>query len=57
MADRVPASIRIGGTISAATYAELLVVITFEGLSEEWGGAYPPHGGGAVAPNLAEPSE
>jgi len=40
MADRVPASIRIGGTISAATYAELLVVIAFEGLSEEWGGAY-----------------
>lgn len=39
MADRVPASIRIGGTVSAAVYAELLHLIAFEGLSAEWGGA------------------
>lgn len=40
MADRVPASIRIGGAISAAAFAELLHVIAFEGLSAEWGGEY-----------------
>lgn len=38
MADRVPASILIGGDISAAVFAELLHIIAFEGLSSEWGG-------------------
>lgn len=38
MADRVPASIHIGGEISAAVFAELLHIIAFEGLSPEWGG-------------------
>lgn len=38
MADRVPASIQIGGDISAAVFAELLHIIAFEGLSPEWGG-------------------
>jgi hypothetical protein len=38
MADRVPASILIGGDISAALFAELLHIIAFEGLSPEWGG-------------------
>ncbi len=38
MADRVPASIQIGGNISAAVFAELLHIIAFEGLSSEWGG-------------------
>ena len=38
MADRVPASIQIGGNISAAVFAELLHIIAFEGLSPEWGG-------------------
>ncbi len=40
MADRVPASIRIGGTVSAAAFAELLNIIAFEGLSAEWGGEH-----------------
>ena len=31
MADRVPASIQIGGNISAAVFAELLHIIAFEG--------------------------
>lgn len=38
MADRVPASIHIGGDISAAVFAELVHIIAFEGLSPEWGG-------------------
>lgn len=38
MADRVPASIHIGGEISTAVFAELLHIIAFEGLSPEWGG-------------------
>ena len=38
MADRVPASIQIGGEISAAVFTELLHIIAFEGLSPEWGG-------------------
>src|SRR3546814_16608508 len=38
MADRVPASIEIGGEISAPVFAELLHIIAFEGLSPEWGG-------------------
>lgn len=38
MADRVPASILIGGDVSAAVFAELLHIIAFEGLSPEWGG-------------------
>ncbi len=38
MADRVAASIQIGGEISAAVFAELLHIIAFEGLSPEWGG-------------------
>lgn len=38
MADRVPASIAIGGTLTAADYAELTALATAEGLSTEWGG-------------------
>lgn len=38
MANRVPASILIGGDISTAVFAELLHIIAFEGLSPEWGG-------------------
>src|SRR3546814_13421318 len=38
MADRVPASIQIGGDISAAVFAELRHISAFEGLSPEWGG-------------------
>lgn len=38
MADRVPASILIGGVMSAALYAEFVSAIAFEGLSTEWGG-------------------
>ncbi|MEI4507370.1 hypothetical protein WBQ88_17000 [Sphingopyxis sp. CCNWLW253] len=38
MADRVPASILIGGEISSAVFAELIRIIAFEGLSPEWGG-------------------
>jgi len=38
MADRVPASILIGGEMSAALFADFLSAIAFEGLSAEWGG-------------------
>lgn len=38
MADRVPASILIGGDMSAALFADFLSAIAFEGLSIEWGG-------------------
>jgi len=38
MADRVPASIELGGVIHAAAYAELVSVIQSEGLSVEWDG-------------------
>jgi hypothetical protein len=38
MADRVPASIELGGSLGAADYAELVVAIQAEGLSVEWGG-------------------
>lgn len=38
MADRVPASILIGGKMSAALFADFLSAIAFEGLSAEWGG-------------------
>lgn len=38
MADRVSASIVIGGTISALEYAELAEIIKDEGLSIEWDG-------------------
>jgi hypothetical protein len=38
MADRVTASIHIGGDISSAVFAELVHIIAFEGLSTEWGG-------------------
>ncbi|CAH1667027.1 hypothetical protein [Chelatococcus asaccharovorans] len=38
MADRVSASIEIGGNISASGYAELAEIITAEGLSVEWDG-------------------
>jgi hypothetical protein len=38
MADRVSASITLGGTISPARYAELVERIDYEGLSTEWGG-------------------
>lgn len=38
MADRVSASIEIGGNISASGYAELAEIIAAEGLSTEWDG-------------------
>lgn len=38
MADRVSASITVGGTMNPATYAELADVIASEGLSIEWDG-------------------
>ncbi|CAH0356311.1 hypothetical protein [Sphingobium sp. CECT 9361] len=38
MADRVSASIVLGGTMSAADYAELTELIALEGLSIEWDG-------------------
>jgi elongation factor P hydroxylase len=43
MADRVSASIRIGGTLSAALFAELSEIIAQEDLSTEWDGeAFAP---------------
>lgn len=43
MADRVSASIVLGGTISASEYAELADIIASEGLSTEWdGGRFDP---------------
>ena len=38
MADRVPVSIRIGGTMTAAVLAKFAGMIAFEGLGSEWGG-------------------
>ena len=38
MADRVSASIQIGGALTAATFAELASIIADEGLSTEWDG-------------------
>ena len=38
MADRVSASITLGGTVSPTAYAELADVIAAEDLSTEWGG-------------------
>lgn len=38
MADRVSASITLGGTIAQTTYAELADIIAAEGLSTEWDG-------------------
>lgn len=38
MADRVSASIELGGTLSALTYSELCETIESEGLSTEWDG-------------------
>ena len=38
MADRVSASITIGGTVTPAVYAELADTIAAEGLSTEWDG-------------------
>ena len=38
MADRVSASITIGGALSAADYAALAALIAGEGLSIEWDG-------------------
>ena len=38
MADRVSASITLGGTIAPSAYAELADVITAENLSTEWDG-------------------
>ena len=44
MADRVSASITLGGTISPAHYAELAAPIIDEGLSTEWDGEpFAPH--------------
>ena len=38
MADRVSASIEIGGTLTSTTYLELAQIIADEGLSIEWDG-------------------
>lgn len=38
MADRVSASIALGGTLTASTFAELVDIITLEGLSAKWDG-------------------
>ena len=38
MADRVSASIVLGGTISTAAFAELAILVEQEGLSTEWDG-------------------
>ncbi|PAL19382.1 hypothetical protein [Sphingopyxis sp. GW247-27LB] len=38
MADRVSASIELGGSLTAADYAELSEIIASEGLSTEWDG-------------------
>ena len=44
MADRVSASITIGGTVTPAVYVELADVIAAEDLSTEWGGErFEPH--------------
>jgi hypothetical protein len=44
MADRVSASIVIGGSLSASAYTELVELIGNEGLSTEWDGeAFQPH--------------
>lgn len=44
MADRVSASIVIGGLLSASAYSELVTLIGNEGLSTEWDGeAFEPH--------------
>ena len=44
MADRVSASITIGGTIDGDTFAELAEIIAGESLSIEWdGGPFEPH--------------
>lgn len=44
MADRVSASITIGGDMTAATYAALAAIIADDGLSIEWDGAtFEPH--------------
>lgn len=46
MADRVSASIELGGLLTAADYAELSEIIASEGLSIEWDGEAfePDHG-------------
>lgn len=38
MADRVSASIALGGTLTVSTFAELVDIINLEGLSAEWDG-------------------
>jgi len=38
MADRVSASITLGGTLTASAFAELVEIIADEGLSTEWDG-------------------
>lgn len=44
MADRVSASITIGGTITAAIYEQLGAIVADEGLSIEWDGSiFEPH--------------
>ncbi|HEX7855010.1 MAG TPA: hypothetical protein VF503_15075 [Sphingobium sp.] len=44
MADRVSASITLGGSISIGAFAELVAIIANEGLSTEWDGeAFEPH--------------
>lgn len=44
MADRVSASISIGGVLSASAYAELIEIIASEGLATEWDGEpFEPH--------------
>ena len=44
MADRVSASIVLGGALTKSAFADLVVIIGNEGLSIEWdGGAFEPH--------------
>lgn len=38
MADRVSASITLGGTLSPAQLSELVELVQYEGLSTEWDG-------------------
>ena len=44
MADRVSASIVIGGSVTTSAYADLCALIADEGLSTEWDGElFEPH--------------
>lgn len=54
MADRVAASIRLGGALPRALYADLAAIIAEEGLSTEWDG---PAFDQSDLPNEAAPLE